>query len=611
MPKVNIQGVGVVNFPDSMTTEQIQSAIEKDIIPNINLSKEEKYDPTQEMSTTEKLLAGAGKAFSDIGRGAKQLVAATEEKIFPESVVSGLRKVRSFIGIDPSSSTELAKQQEESNRLDKPLLATGAGLAGNVVGNIAAALPVAFIPGVNTYTGAALMGGGLGAVQPTTDAELLGKERLQNIGTGAVFSVAGKGIADVIGKGIRGIKALGQPFTESGQEEIVKNAINVAASDPGKARERLLLAQNLLKGSEPTTAQIAQDVGIARLEKGLGQASPNVAQQLSDRALEQNAARLKALQAISGDDVALEMFKKQRGEIAGDLYKKAYSVLPELTPELEKKQAELFARPAIQSALKEAEQLAANEGIDIGIDSVKKLHYAKLSLDDQIDKAIRTGDNNLARVLGNSKDKLVSFIEDISPTYKEARIAFQKLSEPVNQMQIGQEILSKATKSQIPNRVGDFTIYPSNYANALKSGDVLARTATGIRKPLESVMTPEQMNILNAIKDDVSREINTKALSSAAGSDTAQNLATQNLLNKLGVSDSLSNNALLRTVTRPLDFIYRSAEPKIQERLARALLDPKDAAKLMQAPSSERKILIKKLLDFIPQSTGYSVSTNQ
>ena len=33
MPIVNVEGIGQVNFPDSMSPEQISSAIQKDILP--------------------------------------------------------------------------------------------------------------------------------------------------------------------------------------------------------------------------------------------------------------------------------------------------------------------------------------------------------------------------------------------------------------------------------------------------------------------------------------------------------------------------------------------------------------------------------------------------
>src|SRR3954467_4142703 len=56
-----------------------------------------------------RFLAGAGKAFSDLGRGAGQLVGAVDQKDI-----------------------------DESRRLDAPLMATGSGTAGNIIGNIAA-----------------------------------------------------------------------------------------------------------------------------------------------------------------------------------------------------------------------------------------------------------------------------------------------------------------------------------------------------------------------------------------------------------------------------------------------------------------------------------------
>jgi hypothetical protein len=33
MPIVNVEGIGQVNFPDSMSPEQITNAIQKDILP--------------------------------------------------------------------------------------------------------------------------------------------------------------------------------------------------------------------------------------------------------------------------------------------------------------------------------------------------------------------------------------------------------------------------------------------------------------------------------------------------------------------------------------------------------------------------------------------------
>lgn len=94
-----------------------------------------KYDPTEGMSTSEKFLAGIGKAMTDAGRGVGQMVG-------------------------------LVSQDEinEAKALDKPLMNTTAGTVGNVVGNIATLAPTMLVPGANTVRGAALINGLAGGV---------------------------------------------------------------------------------------------------------------------------------------------------------------------------------------------------------------------------------------------------------------------------------------------------------------------------------------------------------------------------------------------------------------------------------------------------------------
>lgn len=134
----------------------------------------EKVDPTADMSGGQKFMAGAGKAFTDIGRGVGQMA-----------------------GVVPQSSID------DSKSLDAPLMKTGAGLAGNIAGNVAAFAPTAFIPGVNTLTGAAALGGTMGAVQPVAT----GDSRSANTALGAGLGVAGQGAANAIGRAIRPVQS--------------------------------------------------------------------------------------------------------------------------------------------------------------------------------------------------------------------------------------------------------------------------------------------------------------------------------------------------------------------------------------------------------------------
>lgn len=121
-------------------------------------------DPTADMSTGEKLLAGIGKGFVDVGRGVGQLVGAVSQEDI-----------------------------DKAKALDAPLMATGAGATGNVIGNIAATLPAMAIPGVGTVRGAALLGAGLGGVQPVAT----GDSRLGNVALGAAGGAIGGAIPKV------------------------------------------------------------------------------------------------------------------------------------------------------------------------------------------------------------------------------------------------------------------------------------------------------------------------------------------------------------------------------------------------------------------------------
>jgi hypothetical protein len=118
----------------------------------------QKIDPTNGMSTTDKLLAGIGGAMTDLGQGVGQTLGL----VSPEDVA-------------------------EKRKLDKPLLDTTAGTVGNIAGNIATAIPTAFIPGANTLKGAALIGAGYGTLQPAESVN----EVLGNAAIGSAANTAG------------------------------------------------------------------------------------------------------------------------------------------------------------------------------------------------------------------------------------------------------------------------------------------------------------------------------------------------------------------------------------------------------------------------------------
>lgn len=140
-----------------------------------------RIDPTEGMSGLQKFAAGAGKAFVDIGRGVKQLSA-----MGPLNEEGRKRQ------------QDIQAEIDESKRLDAPLMARGAGRAGNIAGNVAASIPLAAVPGANSLVGAAAIGGATGAVQPVASDESRGR----NIAVGAAGGAAGQQIGKAVGAGL-------------------------------------------------------------------------------------------------------------------------------------------------------------------------------------------------------------------------------------------------------------------------------------------------------------------------------------------------------------------------------------------------------------------------
>lgn len=104
----------------------------------------------------------------------------------------------------------------------------------------------------------------------------------------------------------------------------------------------------------------------------------------------------------------------------------------------------LMARPAMNEAGKKAVMLAKNEGIDLADpkNSLLGMHYMKLALDDMIEGAGQQGfGGTYKRGLVGIKEQLLGIMDDLSPTYGEARKVFQHFSPNVTSVKEG--IVSK------------------------------------------------------------------------------------------------------------------------------------------------------------------------
>lgn len=188
-------------------------------------------DPTAGMSTLDKFNAGAGKAFSDLALG-----------------------VRERLGL---ASRDEVKQQRA---LDAPLMRTGAGLAGNIGGNVAMLAPAAMIPGVSTVPAAATIGGIIGYLQPSASA----REDVTNTGLGAAGGALGQYTANLAGNAATAQQAANTATTARNAQKTDAAARATQAGyvvPPEDVGEGGGLVTRILQGvgGKVKTAQVASD----------------------------------------------------------------------------------------------------------------------------------------------------------------------------------------------------------------------------------------------------------------------------------------------------------------------------------------------------------------
>ncbi len=543
-----------------------QQAKQKVAAPEMNL------DPTVGMSGFDKFAAGAGKAIVDTGRG--------------------LRQLGSYVGI--GNQDAIQNDINQAKTMDAPLMNTGAGLAGNVTGQIGMALAPAgalartgglaakagqawLMP--QTLAGAAGAGAAQGFVQPTAT----GESRAFNTGIGA----AGGAIAPAIGTLYKTGKALVQPFTQGGQEQIAGRALQRFATDPASIDAAAGAAQ-LVPGSMPTLAEATGDIGLAQLQRSLRN-NPDANQAITQRMMANQEARSTALQDIAGNPADRASWVKARGDVATENYGAAMASTPEMTPWIKGQITQLQQRPSFQKAWPKAVEMAQEDGLKLDPSNVVQVaHYTKLALDDAIGGAKAGGLAGEAHAITGTRDKLVSLMEskDFAPAYREARQTYADMSKPINQMDVGQFLQNKLQPA-----LSDFgatvRTTPQQYAQALRNGDQTARQATGFAgAKLENILSPEHFAMVNNIGKDLGRSAQAQELGMAKGSPTAQNLlghdVLQEALKGTGIPRGLIQSGLAETfLARPASIVAKPMEQKIMGLLGNAALDPKEAKRLL------------------------------
>ncbi len=490
----------------------------------------------------------------------------------PDHISPELQAKMNMAGAKPAQSfPEYAAQT--AGQMVIPAMTTA---AGGALGNIPGAMAGSALG--ETINQAA----GIGT--PKSVFPELNKPDLFKVGIAALAPA----VVPSIAKAFSTVKAAVEPFYKSGQEQIIGRALGTAAG--GKADEAMQAmshAKELVPGSMPTAGQASQNAGIASLERAAQAISPESTVAFQGREAAQNIARQAALGTVAKDENAMAAaIAARKAATAGPLQQLSQStaaVDPSRTVSLIDNLIEKSpGRSQLTNALRNVRETLFKDDGTLRSNASQLYQGARKNITDLL--SAKAGDGSklneaISRELTVVMKSLDHQIKTAEPSYGQFMQTFAEKSKPINQMQIGQEIEKKAT-----NAVGQVNLNP--LAAALS--DKTAQRATGFKRAtMEGTMSPEQMQTLQAVKDDLVRMVQSRNMAGAAGSDTVKKLAYSNLIDRAGVPTFLREfaptQAAGNVVARGLDSLYGRQNKEIAERLAATLLSPPQSAQAMQA----------------------------
>ena len=335
------------------------------------------------------------------------------------------------LGYDASLLESKAQKLEDINAFPKTEFA-GEVLGGGVTGygtlkalnqsNRISSLP--FIPrvlGVGAGEGALF---GAGAADPG--------ERLGGAALGALTGAIGTPIAAGVGVSAMSVlrpsaKRLGTALFGTPKDRAKKEILKALQADDITPQEADVLMRmhginTILPDLGPTLARqgrtITTELGPAASK---GKRFLDARQRTAQLELRQTARR--ATGSDNFDKGIIEIVNGAESK-AAPIYKEVFSEVLDLTPTMKS----ILERPAMVAARKKAGVMLNNEGFsDEFLNDVTDVRYMdaiKRALGDQESAAIRSGNGNQARVLGQLRRDFVAEIDAQVPRYAEARSIF-------------------------------------------------------------------------------------------------------------------------------------------------------------------------------------------
>ena len=401
-----------------------------------------------------------------------------------------------------------------------------------------------------------------------------------------------------------GSKALVRPFTGEGRDVIVGGLLNRIATNPERAQQMLeTQAQPLIPGVRPTTAAIAQDPGLAGAEIPI-RSSLDPTNQFGSRLSENQQALFNAFRLMGGKPGSIAQAKQKRTDVTGPIRDQAFANKQMVDPSpIQMAVQATMQNPSTQrrttdQAMAYVNGLLKKRVNEDGTIDPEVLYSVRKDVTDAMNGKLSGQRADLQLAKGQLNDLLPiidSVIESGAPGYMSYMDKFRKISGGIDQMRTLQDIEARVTTGQ-PNIM---TQAPVLSANALRLQ--LAKRAEETGKNLSPVAQKRLENIMTEINRGMS---GTAPGVKPPGSQTFQNMSMGNFFGKV-FSESMADNTTLRTMSRPLDFLYKLPDEALQNLVVEAMLDPALAANLMSKANMMKVDPLAKSLRQKAEQLGY------
>jgi hypothetical protein len=466
MPQqIEVPGVGVVEFPDGMSDEQIGAAIKQSLAKSPAIDTEAAGNFMHGAATY-----GAGRELAhNFTMGLARPVYAAGgavENLLERAIGKGNGQGIADAYLRGEKEYDAAREQYRSQN---PIMSTIAGLGGGAA-SLAGAGAVGLPGAIGRIWQGAKAGGTYGGVSGLAEANGSAGERLaegaKGLGIGAAIGAAVPAAIDVARTATAPIRSMFSAATKPEQTAVrqIAQAMEDGSISPTQAQQALQEAR--AAGVRDMTLADVGGKNAQQLAATYAK-SPGPGKQAAADFLEQRmAGRGENLVDVARPALghpeqtygAIDQLIEQRAKAATPLYERARNTPLDTTrPEYDAIMRELET-PSGQQALAAAARKMADEKvpskmipINAGQDGsvtlsrlpdTRTLDYVKRAIDDKIQAARRVGNMDDARIFQSVKNGVVNNLDQLNPAYKSARAAFAGPSESKDAIEAGMQFLT-------------------------------------------------------------------------------------------------------------------------------------------------------------------------